>query len=217
VRNPGSEQRVRVNKWRQFEHIRWDGQKEIRYIREIIYGKKRELRYWEITRDKEDNCSDSSWYVMTKIPNIKYKEVGGIYGVRTWIEYGFKNSKNELGWADFRVTNYDYIAKWWQLVMSAYLMICLHDNIFNPLAASPPEKFKEHINWSDKKSWNTLLNNLRLVLQPFISFNLIYRWLKVFPIPQLTLGFPRLINLINEYDCLRYLVYFWDELYPSSA
>jgi hypothetical protein len=29
------------------------GAREVRYIREIIYGKKRALRYWEITTDIE--------------------------------------------------------------------------------------------------------------------------------------------------------------------
>jgi SRSO17 transposase len=33
------------------------------------------------------------------------------------------------------------------------------------------------------------------------SFNLILKWLKVFPIPQLSLGFPRLIAKMNEFDC----------------
>ncbi len=31
--------------------------------------------------------------------------------VITWIEYGLKQSKNELGWADFRVTHYPQIEK----------------------------------------------------------------------------------------------------------
>jgi SRSO17 transposase len=47
------EQRVRANKWRNFERIFADGSREVRYIREIIYGKKRALRYWEITTDIE--------------------------------------------------------------------------------------------------------------------------------------------------------------------
>ncbi|MEO1148790.1 MAG: hypothetical protein AAFY26_24755, partial [Cyanobacteria bacterium J06638_22] len=34
--------------------------------------------------------------------------------------------KNELGWADFRVTDYAVIEKWWEIVMSAYLMVELH-------------------------------------------------------------------------------------------
>ena len=33
---------------------------------------------------------------MTEIPQLKYKQVGEIYGVRMWIEYGFKQSKSEL-------------------------------------------------------------------------------------------------------------------------
>ncbi len=52
VRLP-AEQRVRGNKGRKFERIFSDGSQEIRYIREIIYGKKRALRYWEITTDIE--------------------------------------------------------------------------------------------------------------------------------------------------------------------
>ncbi len=57
---------------------------------------------------------------MTKVVNIKYKEVGNLYGMRNWVEYELKQSKNKLGWADFRVTEYKKIEKWWELVMSAY-------------------------------------------------------------------------------------------------
>jgi hypothetical protein len=60
-------------------------------------------------------------------------------------------------------------------------------------------------------------NNLRLILQPSVSLNLIMPWLKVFPNPQLYWGFSRLIAFMNEFDCLQYLVYFWDDLYLSSA
>jgi SRSO17 transposase len=54
---------------------------------------------------------------MTKVANIKYKEVGNLYGVKNWVEYGLKQSKNELGWEDFRVTEYKKIEKWWELVI----------------------------------------------------------------------------------------------------
>ena len=130
------EAKVRANRWREFEHIRWDGKRETRYIREIIYGKRRKIQYWEITRDKKNIKPENIWFVMTKIPQIKYKQVGQIYGVRMWIEYGFKQSKSELGWADFRVTHYEQIQKWWELIMSAYLMICLHSESFNPALRS---------------------------------------------------------------------------------
>nr|WP_228015023.1 hypothetical protein [Synechocystis salina] len=47
------EAKVRANKWRRFEHIRWDGKQKDRYIREIVYGKKGEGKYWEIKQKKK--------------------------------------------------------------------------------------------------------------------------------------------------------------------
>jgi SRSO17 transposase len=123
---------------------------------------------------------------MTYIPGINYKEIGNLFGIRTWVEYGLKQSKNELGWADFRVTNYAQIEKWWEIVMSAYLMVSLHSNSLNQSLSSVRAKFQEHQLWDFKSGWKNLLNNLRLIIQPFIYFNLSKRWLKVFPIPQLS-------------------------------
>ena len=74
-----------------------------------------------MTDNRETLPANSTWYIMKKVANIKYKEVGNLYGVRNWVEYGLKQSKNELGWADFRVTEYKKIEKCWELVMSAYL------------------------------------------------------------------------------------------------
>ena len=210
-------QKVRTNRWRAYQNIRWDGKEETRYIREIIYGKRREIQYWQITTDKEKVPDDSTWFVMTKIPNLKYKEVGDIYKVRSYEEQGFRNSKNELGWSDFRLTNYVDIQKWWELVMCAYLLVCLHHDTFNPSVAPIPKCYEQHDLWDSGKGWKNQLNNLHLILQPFICFNLILRWLKVFPVPQLSLGFPRLISKFNDFDCLRYLVYFWDDFCYSSA
>jgi len=51
---------------------------------------------------------------MTHIPNLKYHQVGNLYGLRNWVEYGLKQSKNELGWADFRMTSYAQIERWWR-------------------------------------------------------------------------------------------------------
>ena len=51
----------------------------------------------------------------------------------------------------------------------------------------------------EKSSCQIHTNNLRLMLQPLISFNLIQQWLKVFPIPQLSTGLARLRALMNFY------------------
>lgn len=32
---------------------------------------------------------------MTRIPNLKYHQFGNLYGLRNWVEYGLKKSKNE--------------------------------------------------------------------------------------------------------------------------
>ena len=76
--------------------------------------------------DIETLPENSTWYVMTQIPGVLAKEVGNLYGNRTWMEYGFRQSKSELGWADGRVTQYSQIEKWWEIVCSAYLMISLY-------------------------------------------------------------------------------------------
>jgi SRSO17 transposase len=201
-------QRVRQNQWRKFDRVFSDGSTQQRYIREIIFGKRREIQYWQITDDPKALPKNSTWYVMTKVPGVKYKEVGNLYGLRNWIEYGLKQSKNELGWADFRVTTYAQIQKWWEVVMSAYLLVSLHADVLNPRGHSPQDnitksvlkKFSTHDWWDEKQGWKNLLNNLRLVLQPFGFFNRIKPWLKVFPIPALSVGFERLIGLMNLFS-----------------
>ncbi len=88
---------------------------------------------------------------MTRIPNIKYEEVGKIYGIRAWIEYGFKQCKSELGWADFRVTHYEQIQKWWELVMCAYCMVCLYEEDLNPTVNPTPKYHQKHEKWSKEE------------------------------------------------------------------
>jgi SRSO17 transposase len=88
---------------------------ENRFIREIIHGQRREHRYWQITTDREKLPGNSTWYVMSKYPDITPREVGNFYGLRTWVEYGLKQSKNELGWADYRFTRYCDIERWGRL------------------------------------------------------------------------------------------------------
>ncbi len=51
----------------------------------------------------------------------------GLYGFRNWVEYAFKQCKNELGWSDFRLTDYQQIEKWWEIVMSAYSVSWSHE------------------------------------------------------------------------------------------
>lgn len=195
------DQHVRANRWRKFERTFTNGETETRYIREIIYGHRREVRYWQLTNDPKTLPDNSTWYVMSHVPMLKFNEVGNQYGFRTWVEYGLKQSKDELGWADFRMTSYEQIEKWWEMVMSAFLMVSLFADQFNDCCPLSQQFFVRHRWWDNQKGWKNLLNNLRLVVQPLICFNWLKRWLEVFAIPQLSTGFALLIEQMNQFVC----------------
>ncbi|MBD2739798.1 hypothetical protein H6H03_39170 [Nostoc paludosum FACHB-159] len=90
--------------------------------------------------------------------------------------------------------------------MSAYLMVSLHSQVLNnhpehgvnktldPVVA----RFSQHQWWDFGHGWKNLLNNLCLVIQPFIFFNLLKPWLRVFPVLHLSIGFLTLIELMNR-------------------
>jgi len=200
---PGA--RVRANRWRKFERIMSDEKKEIRYVREIIFGQRGKRTYWEVTTDPQTLPDNSTSFVMSNIPHLKYSNVGNIYGERTWVEYGFRPCKYELGWGDFRLTHYPHIERWWEMICTAYLLVTLMASPFISSASQPPtpseeiliEASHQHPHWDSNKNGKSRLNNLRLLLLPLMCFNLILSWLEVFPIGHLSLGFPRLISLIN--------------------
>lgn len=204
-----SAQRIRYNKWRKFDRIFADGKKQVRYIREVIYGKRLKQQYWEITTNPETLPKNETWNVMTKIPHLKYHQVGNLYGLRNWVEYGLKQTKNELGWADFRLTHYTDIEKWWEIVCSAYLMVSLHSIALSTLKKPLNDisisttglglLLAEHHHWDCNRGWKNLLNNLRLIIQPFLASNIMKFWLKILPIPHLALGLSRLIALMNRF------------------
>ena len=201
------DQHVRHNRWRAYTRTFSDGENEQRYIREVIYGKRRAVRYWQLTTDKETLPSASTWMGMTHVKDITYKQVGDLYGLRNWVEYGLKQSKNELGWADLRVTAYEQIERWWEIVMSAYLMVALHTPPLHPEGASSElhsnagviSLFRQHRDWNEARGWKNWLNNLRLVLQPWVSFNRLKPWLDIFPNPRLAKGFEVLTERMNQF------------------
>jgi hypothetical protein len=44
--------------------------------------------------------------------------------------------KQELGWTDYSLINFEDINKWWEIIMSAYLMISLNTQVFLSLNTS---------------------------------------------------------------------------------
>jgi SRSO17 transposase len=113
---------------------------------------------------------------MTEIPDLSYKDVGNLYGCINWVEYARSMSKNELGWADFCLSRYESIDKWWELVSSAYLLVSLFALPWRDSNSSPVNSYSQLVinllsqypTWDLSKGWKKLLNNLRLISQPFI-------------------------------------------------
>jgi hypothetical protein len=68
---------------------------------------------------------------------------------------------------------------------------------------APPEglqeKFRQHQWWAPGKGWKRALNNLRLIIQPYVSYCLILPWLQVFVMPMLKEGFETLIGVMNKF------------------
>lgn len=209
------EQRVRANKWCKFKRTFSNQTSETRYIREIIYGKRNKRTYWEITTDPETMPENSTSFVMTNLQLSRSKmkkTLGNLYGLRTWVEYGFRQCKQELGWTDYRFTNFREINKWWELIFSAYWMISSHSqaliNLNKSLALSSSNTvskeifsdFSLHQQWSDKEGWKSTLSNFRLIIQPMILFWMIIPWLDIFPNRHLLLGFHQLISIMNQFS-----------------
>lgn len=58
--------RKRYNSWRAYEQKLVGRKSETRYIREIIFGKRRKVRFYQISKKEvPDPSGDESWYVMT--------------------------------------------------------------------------------------------------------------------------------------------------------
>lgn len=206
--------KVRANKWCEFERIFSNEKSETRYIREIVFGKRSYRTYWEITTDPKTMPSNSTSFVMTNIQTTRSKmkkQLGNLYGLRTWVEYGFRQCKQELGWTNYRFTNFAEINKWWEIIFSAYWMVSSHSQVFCNLNKSPSlsnsqlqtkdstSNFTLHQQWSNQVGWKTTLNNLRLIIQPSILFSMIIPWLYIFPNRSLLLGFHQLISTMNQF------------------
>jgi hypothetical protein len=75
----------------------------------------------------------STWYLLTNLPRpgspraaasplapADLAEVVRLYGLRLWVEQGYKQVKDELGWADFQVRSDAAIQRHWHLVCCAF-------------------------------------------------------------------------------------------------
>jgi DDE superfamily endonuclease len=98
------------------------------------WGPGRRIRLVVATTDPARLPKLSTWYLATNLPRpggrrasaaaafapAGLAEVVRLYGLRNWVEQGYKQVKHELGWADFQVRSDRAIRRHWQLVCCAF-------------------------------------------------------------------------------------------------
>jgi hypothetical protein len=97
------------------------------------WGPTRRVRLVVATTDPATLPKLTTWYVATNLPLPRARrgtrsplppanlaEVVRLYGLRVWVEQGYKQVKHELGWADFQVRSDRAIRRHWQLVCCAF-------------------------------------------------------------------------------------------------
>jgi SRSO17 transposase len=205
--------RVRWNRWCKFKRHLSGQQVEERYIRELVFGKRRQRTYWQLTTEPETLPAASTSFVMTNIqrkPSELKQMLGDWYGLRTWVEYGFRPCKQELGWTAYRLTRFRDIERWWELIFSVYSLVSLQSwrqldarekTSAGELHTTSPEiasRLHQHPGWSETCRWKDTLKNLRLLIQPVIMPWLLCPRLSLFENSDLLRGFHQLLRQVNQ-------------------
>jgi hypothetical protein len=104
------------------------------------YGPRRGLRAVVATTDPATLPERSTWYLATNLPapgSARAREAGAppaadlaevvrLYGLRMWVEQGYKQTKHALGWSQYQVRGDVAIRRHWQLVCCAFSFCWWH-------------------------------------------------------------------------------------------
>jgi len=116
------------------------------------YGLKKAHRAVVVTTDPESLPKHTTWYLTTNLlapgseraqaegalPAADIAEVVRLYGLRMWVEQGYKQVKNTLGWAQYQVRSDLAMRRHWQLVCLAF-SFCWWQESHYPRQAAPLE------------------------------------------------------------------------------
>jgi hypothetical protein len=106
------------------------------------WGPDRHHRLVVATTDPATLPKLTTWYLLTNLARpasrrpqqAQLAEIVEAYGLRNWVEQGYKQVKDELGWADFQVRTDRAIRRHWTLVCCAF-SFCWHAG--QPQAVAP--------------------------------------------------------------------------------
>jgi SRSO17 transposase len=113
-----------------------DGHEETWWAADLCYGPygpDKARRVVVATTDPATLPPLTTWYLATNLPQpgssradavtfapADLAEIVRLYGLRHWVEQGYKQLKQELGWADFMVRADQAIRRHWHLVLCAF-------------------------------------------------------------------------------------------------
>ena len=122
---------TKPGRWRRVTRSFRDGHTETWWAADATlggWGPDRRLRLVVATTDPASLPGHSTWYLLTNLSRPSSRraqqanlaEVVRLYGLRNWVEQGYKQVKGELGWADFQVRSDRAIRRHWTLVCCAF-------------------------------------------------------------------------------------------------
>jgi DDE superfamily endonuclease len=140
---------TRPGAWKQVVRRFRDGRTQTWWAADAVlggWGPWRRIRLVVATTDPAGLPEKTTWYLATDLPRpgspraadgphppADLAEIVRIYGIRNWIEQGYKQVKDELGWADFQVRSDTAIRRHQTLVHCAFCFCWA-----TGLAATPP-------------------------------------------------------------------------------
>jgi SRSO17 transposase len=118
-------------RWQRVTRRFRDGHTEIWWAADAAlggWGPDRRLRLVVATTDPGSLPGHSTWYLLTNLSRPTNRraqqtdlaDIVRLYGLRNWVEQGYKQVKGELGWADFQVRSDRAIRRHWTLVCCAF-------------------------------------------------------------------------------------------------
>jgi SRSO17 transposase len=128
--------------WVRIDRVFRDGHQEVWWALEAItHPEDREasVRYVVVTTDPSTLPEPTTWYLKTNLPTPNTQrattralpvadlaEIVRLYGLRMWVEQGYKQVKITLGWAQYQVRSDRAIRRHWALVCCAFTFCWWH-------------------------------------------------------------------------------------------
>jgi hypothetical protein len=205
--------RIRTTRWRPCARVFTAGSRQERYRRATLFGRRRPIRYDQITTDPVHLPPATTGQLMTNLPGTIEQSVGNRCGWRTQDPHtaSSKRMMNVAGplvgaptrprlrvggsWCCAPTGSSACRLPPWSLRRLRRLS---RPWLFLP----PPGAAPWHPAWTDDASWQHRLNHLRLLLQPYVCACLLLPWRHVYPLPHLAAGLADRCALMNTYHPL---------------